>query len=82
MHSTAVLPALCVDSISAVEAFHISDSHIVPSHADGPLEMSGRRVVGKRRMHFRSDRTNKKRLRRSVRNRERSLHSTLLHRTR
>ena len=47
MHSTAVPPALCVDSISAVEAFHISDSHMVTSHADGPLEMSGRRVGGK-----------------------------------
>ena len=43
----------CVDRILAVEVLYVSDSHIVTSHADNPLD---KRVWGER--NFRSDRIN------------------------
>ena len=51
-----VLPATqhCVDGILEVEALHVSERHIVTSHADAHLE---KRVQGGKR-HFKSDRIN------------------------
>ena len=51
-----VLPATqhCVDGTLEVEALHVSERHIVTSHADAHLEKRGQ--GGKR--HIRSDRIN------------------------
>ena len=43
LHSGYVVPSCqhSVDGVPTVEALHVSDSHIVVSHANGPLEEEG-----------------------------------------